>query len=119
MNLFSQFLEFGGRGHVTWEFKPGSCSLPEGILENMKVTIMVIGKYHDDDIDADIVQVVLPSGDVLKEQPNKNKTVLHITRETRNGVKPVQSGIRATKFGWVPVTPYSIRAKACFYKGGK
>ena len=87
---------------------------------------MVVAKYHDRDIDADIVQVVLPGGEVLTHQKD-GKRLLHITRATRNGISPVQSGIRATaasktadKKGLTNVQPYKIRAKASYFeKKGK
>jgi len=118
MAIYSGFFEYGGRGHVTMHYNPGKkCFLP--CSEGTEVKIRVIGKYSDTDIDADIVEVILPSGQVLKEQ--RKGTLLHVTRATRNGVSPVQSGIRATKNPHLikKVTPYTIRAKAGFFKGGK
>jgi len=113
-NLYSQFLEYGGRGHVTWEFKPGKCSLP--CNEGDDVKIIVIGKYNDSDISADIVKIILPNKEELTHQKDGQK-LLHITRETRNGVKAVQSGIRATKYGYEKIIPYEIRAKASYFTG--
>ena len=113
MRLFAQFLEYGGRGHVTWDYNPGNCSLPCQLGSDVK--ILVIGKYSDQDIDADIVKVVLPNGKELTHQKD-GKKLLHITRNCRNGVKPVQSGIRATRDGWDSIQPYQIRAKANYFE---
>ena len=97
--------------HVTWEYAPGNCSLPDGVIPGDNVTVRIIGKYSDDNVEVDIVEVVLRSGDVLTHQ--ENGTVLHITRSS-NGVHPVASGQRATKRGWKQVCPMELTAVAGF-----
>jgi hypothetical protein len=107
------FLDDGS--HVTWEFKPGAAKLPHPLKEGDKVFIHVVGKYHDKDLDADIVRVEIPGGRTLTHQGSG--TVLHITRETRNGVAPVESGLRATQKGWVQVNQNSrLLATAGYFK---
>ena len=107
--IYAGFFEIDGKGHITWEFAPGKCSLPKGVEENDVVKVRVVGEYHDSEISAEIVEIVTPDGEVLTHQPSG--TVLHITRRA-DGVPPVQSGIRATEYGWksVPVREYWMRA---------
>lgn len=46
-------------------------------------------------------------------------TLLHITTATRNGVKPVESGIRATKYGYnAHVVPYTLTGTWKFFRSG-
>ena len=92
------FLEDGA--HVTWEFAPGKCSLPWEVDPGEECLVRIVGKYNDDDIEADIVEVYPPTGTKLTEQSD-DKTVLHITR--RASIAPVEAGIRATELGWKPI----------------
>ena len=85
--------------HVTWNY--GSLIYPEGVKRGDKVSVTIIGEYNDKDVDCFIVKV----GD-FSHQPSG--TLLHITTDTRNDAKPVESGKRATFFGFKPVKHYSI-----------
>lgn len=99
--------------HITWEFAPGTCSLPEGVVPGDEVQVILIGKYKDDQVEADIVKVRLRTGEELTHQ--ENGTVLHITRRAE-GVPPIVSGVRATKHGWEPVRESVEQAVAGFYE---
>lgn len=46
--------------HMTWQFKPGSCALPEGVSEGALQTVWVVGRY--DDSEAHCLIVRLPGG---------------------------------------------------------
>lgn len=109
--IYSCFWLKNGK-HVTWDYNPGKCVLP--CEEGASVKVKVVGKYTDKDVDADIVEIVLPSGEILKSQPSG--TILHITTATRNGIPPVESGRRATKYGWTEIVPYHIDAISTFFE---
>ena len=112
IKIYSGFFLSDGR-HITWEFNPGKCDLPKGVAEAESVDVVVVGSYKDEEVQALQVEVVLPGGKVLTHQPGG--TPLHITIAT-NGVPPVESGIRIKKFGATPIKPYTIKAKAGFFK---
>jgi len=92
------FLEDGT--HCTWEFNPGKCELPQGISEGDEVTLLRVGKYSDEDVECLIVRLVLPGSVNGKIQKQPSGTLLHITTRCENGVKPVESGLRATEKGY-------------------
>jgi len=92
--IYSGF--FGLGNHVTWEFLPGHCTLPQNVEDGELCSVVKIGEYKDDEVYADIVVVVTQKGEKLTHQPNG--TILHITRESK--VPPVEAGLRATRLGW-------------------
>ena len=110
--IYSAFFLFDGR-HITWEFNPGKCGLPESVEEGDKVKVVGVGEYIDYEIYAIQVEVILADGKVLTHQPNG--TPLHITIKAK-GVPPVESGLRIKKFGATPIKPYTIEATAGFFK---
>ena len=109
--------------HVTWDFNPGKCELPEGIKEGDEVVVVYHGKYHDDDVDADVVSVFVNGScrHPLQYQPNSGYR-LHITREVRNGFSPVIAGQRIKENGFTfdalceNVGFEPITAKAGFFR---
>ncbi len=112
MNLFTQFVI--GDKHVTYDFNPGKCKFPKGIKENDDVRFIKVGEYSDLDIDCDIVVLVRRTG-FISRQPNG--TLLHVTTATRNGVKPVEAGKRATKNEdrIIDVKPITLNSKAAYF----
>ncbi len=111
VKIYSAFFLPDGK-HITWEFNPGKCKLPEGLEEGEEVAVKVVGEYKDAEISA--LQVEVVAGErVLTHQ--SSGTPLHITLEAR-GVAPVQSGIRIAEFGATSIEPYKIKAKAGFFK---
>ncbi len=111
VKIYSAFFLPDGK-HITWEFNPGNCSLPDGVEEGSEVEVVVTGEYKDSEISA--LQVEVMAGErVLTHQ--SSGTPLHITLEAK-GVAPVQSGIRIAEFGATPIKPYTIKAKAGFFK---
>ena len=111
INIYSGF--FMGGKHITWEFNPGKCTLPERVQEGDEVMVRVIGEYSDHEVRALQVEVILSNGRVLTHQPGG--TPLHITVRAK-GVPPVVSGVKIKEKGAKPVRPYFIRAKAGFFK---
>ena len=115
MNIYSGFFMDDG-SHVTWEFAPGKCNLPDSLSDGDNVSVRIIGRYEDDDTTADIVEV-LHADKVFAVQAN-GETVLHVTRRTEEGVSPVVSGARATELGWTPIPDSECReipARAGFF----
>ena len=114
--IYAGFFLQNGK-HVTWEFGPGSCTLPWDVDDKEGVVVKVVGKYHDDDIDADIVEVYVPSTGVTYTEQATGQVPLHITRRA-DGVPPVESGRRALEYGWTPLPEsecYTIKGKAGYY----
>jgi len=103
--------------HVTWEFNPGHCKLPQGVKEGDLVNVHVVGRYKDSEIACWVVQVLLPNGQRLVKQPTG--TVLHITTWSAPRVPAVESGLRATKKGWDKFQPkdqFMLTAQADYFK---
>lgn len=98
--IYSRVLMEDG-SHITLDFNPGQCEIPYPFVEGETVTVVQIGHYSDDDIDADIVTVRDANGYVIKFHQTDGLTPLHITRECRNSVSPVQAGVRAREKGYV------------------
>ena len=117
MKKYSGFFLTDG-SHVTWDYQPGNCSLPDNIKVGDTVDVIVVGDYMDDEgYKAEIVHIIHPVLGLLDKQP-RTGTVLHITRAVPEGGAAVQSGLRATKNGWTPLTKGSQRrylAKAGFF----
>jgi len=110
--IYSAFFLENGL-HCTWEFAPGKCKLP--VPEGTEVKLFVVGKYQDNDVACDIVEVELPNGERLTHQGSG--TVLHVTTFCQEGVSPVQSGLRATKNGWTKLSEKRVvTAKAGFFR---
>ena len=113
MNIYSGFF-LGDGSHITWEFNPSKCSLPEGVKDGEAVTVIVVGKYEDDEgFKADIVEVITNDGKTLTKQGNG--TPLHITRRVPKGGSPVESGLRARDRGWVKVRGAVVGAIAGYF----
>ena len=112
VKVFSAFFLEDGR-HITWDFNPGKCVLPEGMEEGAEVEVVVVGSYVDEEVQALQVEVVTADGEVLTHQPGG--TPLHITVAV-NGVPPMESGVRIKEFGATPVKPYSLEAKTGFFE---
>ena len=112
VKIFSGFFLLNGK-HITWDFNPGKCVLPEGMEEGAEVEVVVVGSYEDEEVQALQVEVVTADGEVLTHQPSG--TPLHITIEA-NGVPPVEAGLRLKEFGANPVKPHTIEAKAGFFE---
>ena len=75
--------------HMTWNFG-FPLVYPEGVKPGDPAEIKILGRYDDEDVSCWICEFndhyTQPKG-----------TLLHITIETRNGAKPVMSGLRATQ----------------------
>jgi hypothetical protein len=84
--------------HITWEFAPGKCSLPEGVGSGDEVEFNMVGFYKDSQVHCTIVEVYV-GGECYTHQPGG--TLLHITHRS-DGVPPVEAGTRATKNGYEP-----------------
>lgn len=88
------------RLHMTWNFgTPLKYPLNVKPQENAKV--IVVGKYNDKDVSCLIVTY-----NGITHQPCG--TLLHITTRFDNGVKPVESGRRATKNGYKKIEHYEL-----------
>lgn len=100
VKIYSRVLLEDG-SHVTLDFNPSNCVIPNCLKEGQEVEVVQIGFYSDADIDADIVSIhKVGSLYTLLDFQNDGITPLHITRECRNGVSPVQSGVRAKERGY-------------------
>ena len=111
--IYSAFFTQDGEGHCTWEFAPGACTLPSWAEEGDEISLVKTGEYLDDEVGCDIVEIRL-SNETIRTQ--ESGTLLHITTFCKEGVSPVQSGLRATKNGFTPVAEEEvIQATAGFF----
>jgi hypothetical protein len=110
--IYSAFFTKDGEGHCTWEFAPGACTLPSWAEEGTMVNLVKVGEYLDDEVGCDVVEIRLNNETVRTQESG---TLLHVTTFCKEGVSPVQSGIRATKNGFTPVTEEVIPATAGFF----
>jgi len=111
MRIYSAFFTSDGK-HCTWEFNPGKCSLPPWCEEGDIIPLVKIGEYRDQDVRCDIVEIRL--GDITI-RTQESGTLLHITTWCRDGVKPIESGLRATRNGYTPTDEVVIPAKAGYF----
>lgn len=112
VKVYSGFFLVNGK-HITWDFNPGKCVLPDGIKAGDEVEVKVIGSYADEEIEALQVEVVA-GGKVYTHQPSG--IPLHITLDAR-GVPPFEAGLRLKAFGANPVKkPHILEAKAGFFE---
>jgi len=116
MKIYSGFFMNSG-DHVTYDYNPGNCRLPERINKGDAVTVEVYGRYDDSEVSCYLVRVHLADGRVLDKQLGKT-TLLHITLWTAPGVPPVESGLRATKnvMSIKKIPTFLIPAKAGFFE---
>ena len=86
--------------HVTSDFHPGACMLPEGIDENDRLLAFVIGEYLDEQVHSLIVEVRgFDNADGICLRYQETGTPLHVTLRS-DGVSPVQGGIRPRTNGY-------------------
>ncbi len=95
-NIYSGFFLKESDKHITWDFNPGKCELPEGFKEGQTAAVVSKGMYSDNDCKVEIVEVsrLYGEGEPHKRQP-KSHVLLHITHEC-DGITPAEAGIRAT-----------------------
>ena len=91
MNLYTSLQIKGADLHMTWDFNPGKCRLPNGVIEDQESKVKIIGEYSDKDCSCYIV-----TWEDVTHQPH-SITLLHLTTSTSNGVTPYELGQRATK----------------------
>ncbi len=81
-----------GPRHITWEFNPGKCILPEGMVEGDIVIVNPVGHYKDDDCEVEVVEVQFQNN--LFTHQSNGQTLLHITLNA-TGCSPFEAGQRA------------------------
>ena len=104
--------------HITIDFNPGKCILPEGVKNGDKVSVLVYGKYNDNEGYEALIVGIKIGYKLLTEQPSGlgEGTILHITTQIPEGGSPVETGKRSTANGWDPITPYWIEGEAGFFE---
>jgi hypothetical protein len=94
------FPEINKETHMTWNFGT-PLIYPDNVKKDTESYVTVIGYYEDEDVSCYIVEY-----EGIQKQPKG--TLLHITIETKNGVPPVQSGLRATKNGYKKIDKFQV-----------
>jgi len=99
MNLFSGIF-FENNKHITWEFNPGACELPDGVNEGDEQIVQLYAIIHERAMGLYGCFIEL-NGKKIYDQPTVGKNgilPLHITLYTGkdsngNTIPPVEAGI--------------------------